>query len=58
MKFFKQLFCKHKYYIRKWYPLDKDGYKLFKDTGVITSCEKCGKYHLILPRDILGGKDE
>jgi hypothetical protein len=50
MKFLKQLFCRHRYGVREWCPLDKEGKKLFKDVGLFFSCEKCGKFILLLPK--------
>lgn len=46
----KQLFCKHEYEFKEWYPLDKEGKKLFKDTGLFNSCVKCGKHSILYPR--------
>ena len=54
---FKQLFCKHRWYIQKWWPLDKEGKKLFKDKGVYNYCEKCGKIKILYPL-IPGGEKE
>jgi hypothetical protein len=50
MGLLRQLFCKHKYEIREWYPLDKDGEKLFEDTGLFAHCMKCGKHHILYPK--------
>ncbi len=46
----KQIFCKHRWFIQEWYPLDKEGRRLFKDKGVLNYCEKCGKQEILPPR--------
>jgi hypothetical protein len=48
---FKQLFCKHRYGIKEWYPLDEEGQRLFKDTGLLVSCEKCDKFIVLFPKN-------
>ncbi len=44
-----QLFCRHRWTIKEWWPLDKEGKKLFKDIGLLNSCEKCGKFSVLCP---------
>ncbi len=46
----KQLFCKHRYGVKKWYPLDVEGQKLFKDIGLYVNCEKCNNFIILLPK--------
>lgn len=46
----KQLFCRHRHEIKEWYPLDKEGQKLFKDVGLFIKCEKCGKVKILFPK--------
>jgi len=43
MKMLRKLFCIHKWEIREWRPLDKDGRKLFGDVGLLNTCERCDK---------------
>ena len=43
------LFCNHRWTVKEWYPMDKNDEKLFEDTGVFASCEKCGKTKLVYP---------
>lgn len=45
----KELFCNHRWTIKEWWPLDKDGEKLFEDIGLLNSCEKCGKMKILYP---------
>ena len=54
----KQIFCKHRWFIQEWYPLDKEGRRLFKDKGVLNYCEKCGKQEILPPRFVKEVKAE
>jgi len=57
-KLIRQLFCKHSWICRKYYPLDKKGERLFEDNGLYSICEKCGKIDNMLPRIINDTKDK
>ncbi|KKK88712.1 hypothetical protein LCGC14_2740390 [marine sediment metagenome] len=46
----KQLFCRHEFEFREWHPFDKEGQRLFKDTGVLRTCIKCGKHSILYPK--------
>ena len=49
IKKLKQLFCNHKREIKEWWPLDKEGEKLFEDIGIYSKCLKCDKVQMIFP---------
>lgn len=48
--FLKMFFCLHRWNIRHWSPLDKEGQVLFEDVGLLNTCEKCGKRSILFPK--------